>query len=275
MVALNSDPDRRDAKRERDDDSPLARVVREFEHLVLGFETGLLRSLQDDQSSALDPKPARSYYHVRHEACRLAIAELSAEYKRKQIRRELTAAESLGRRVEEQLHRAADAGELGDDEELRGIHNGYFRLYSSELFDILGQPVDLRFGTLRFLQHPDPGDALPEFCGPHSGCTSVELALGSEFFVADSLETLPYHAFKVPQTPSLQNRGILSRKPTDDGAFPDFDSWLLFTFLGSGCLKLEVPIEMCADIYGGPLRGRENEEVHFWGIFVEDEAPWC
>jgi hypothetical protein len=76
----------------------------------------------------------------------------------------------------------------------------------------------------------------------------------------------------MPETPSLTNRGILSRKPEDGGAFPEYDSWLLFTFLGNGCLKVEIPIEMCADVYGGNLRGRENEEVVFWGIFVEDEA---
>ena len=75
----------------------------------------------------------------------------------------------------------------------------------------------------------------------------------------------------MPTAPSLQNRGIRSRNPDDDGAFPEFDSWLLFTFLGNGCLKLEVPIEMCAQIYGGPLRGRENEEVTFWGFFVDDD----
>ncbi|KAJ8105698.1 hypothetical protein OPT61_g10021 [Boeremia exigua] len=78
----------------------------------------------------------------------------------------------------------------------------------------------------------------------------------------------------MPTAPSLQNRGILSRKPDDGGAFPDFDSWLLFTFLGSGCLKLEVPIEMCANVYGGRLRGRENEEVTFWGFFVDDDTDW-
>lgn len=85
------------------------------------------------------------------------------------------------------------------------------------------------------------------------------------------METLPYHTFRLPTTPSLQNRGILSRRAEDDGAFPDFDSWLLFTFLGNGCIKLEVPIEMCADVYGERLQGRENEEVVFWGFFVDDE----
>jgi hypothetical protein len=28
---------------------------------------------------------------------------------------------------------------------------------------------------------------------------------------------------------------------------------------------------MCADVYGGSLRGRENQEVLFWGFFVDDD----
>lgn len=274
MAALKSDPSRREAK--ADDDalapappppsphphpqsspSPLARIMREFEELAAALETGLLRSLE---GAALQPQD------IRGEARRLAVAEIGAKYLRKQITRALHDAEALGRRAEEQLHTAHDsaAPASADAEDLRSIHNGYFRLYSTELFDLLGQPTDLRLGTLRFHQHTTDTD---------TPWISVELALGSSFFVADSMETMPYHAFKVPQTPSLQNRGILSRKPDDNGAFPDFDSWLLFTFLGEGCLKLEVPIEMCADVYGGPLQGRENEDIHFWGVFVDDEAP--
>ncbi|KAL1591435.1 hypothetical protein SLS60_011934 [Paraconiothyrium brasiliense] len=270
MAALKSDPDRQHAKTDADASaaaasSPLARVMREFEDLVLRFETGLLRSLEPELRGRRD--------HVRREACRLAVAELGTRYTKLQIRRSLSAAEAQGRRVEQLLHAALDAGSLDDDgaDDLRGIHHGYFRLYSTELFDMLGQPVDLRLGTVRFHHcHADPLHTARE---PDQGPVSLELALGSSFFVADALETLPFHAFKVPQRPSLQNRGILSRKPDDHGAFPDYDSWLLFTFLGNGCLKLEVPIEMCADVYGGPLRGRENEEVHFWGVFVDDDAP--
>lgn len=266
--------------------SPLARVMREFEDLVLRFETGLLRSLELDADKPKDKGRRRDHGDVRREACRLAAAELGAKYTRRQIRCSLTAAEALGRRVEQQLHAAIDAGTTADDaDDLRAIHHGYFRLYSTELFDMLGQPTDLRFGTVRFHHHqhhahaqapahahaqahtqPDPRD-------PDHGPVSLELALGSSFFVADALETLPFHAFKLPRTPSLQNRGILSRKPDDHGAFPAYDSWLLFTFLGNGCLKLEVPIEMCADVYGDALSGRENEEVHFWGVFVDDDAP--
>ncbi|KAF2683376.1 hypothetical protein K458DRAFT_443478 [Lentithecium fluviatile CBS 122367] len=273
MAALKSDPARRDAKNDSAElNSPLARVMREWEELVLAYETGLLRSLEDAPSQEPD-RDRRGWRRddIRHEACRLAIAELNTKYTRKQMARSLHAAESLGRRAEEQLHAALDSGRAGDDEELRGIHNGYFRLYSTELFDLLGQPTDLRFGTLRFHQHATLPDTHHEL-DPPPVWISVELALGESFFVADSMETMPYHAFKVPPTPSLQNRGILSRKPEDNGAFPTFDSWLLFTFLGDGCLKLEVPIEMCADVYGGALRGRENEDVHFWGVFVEDET---
>jgi len=290
MAALKSDPSRCDAKpaaaadddNDNDNDSahshpsaspspsaspppspsPLARVIREWKELVWALEMGLLRSLEHD--AALVDRRAWRREHIRHEARRLAIAELSTRYTRKHIARSLYAAEARGRRAEEHLHAARDAPPPPHDDDLRSIHNGYFRLYSTELFDLLGQPTDLRFGTLRFHRHT-----------PHAADTpwvSVELALGaSSFFVADSMETMPYHAFKVPPTPSLQNRGILSRKPDDNGAFPAFDSWLLFTFLGHGCLKLEMPIEMCADVYGGPLRGRENEDVHFWGLFVDDD----
>ncbi|CAI6341898.1 unnamed protein product [Periconia digitata] len=268
MVALKIDSNRRSVREDHANGSTLARMVREFEDLVTGFEATLLRNAQDDAK----PSPRE---HVRHEACRLAIAELSNIYTRKQIRRSLSAVELQGRHEEEQLHAAPDqtdpaiandqdADDLDHQDNLRTIHNGYFRLYSTELFDMLDQPTDLRFGTLRFHHH--------DFHHPNPGGVSVELALGSSFFVADSLETLPFHSFKMPLSPSLQNRGILSRKPEDNGAFPPYDSWLLFTFLGNGCLKLEVPIEMCADVYGGPLQGRENEEVHFWGMFIEDDA---
>jgi hypothetical protein len=168
--------------------------------------------------------------------------------------------------------------DLGDhdqdhDHDLSSLHNGYFRLYSTELFDLMGQPTQLRFGTLRFHKHR-PNQALDT--DPHlpsqSPWVTVELALNSSYYVADSIETLPYHTFRLPTAPSLQNRGILSRKPEDNGAFPPFDSWLLFTFLGNGCIKLEVPVEMCADVYGGRLLGRENEEVLFWGFFVDDDV---
>ncbi|KAL5372478.1 hypothetical protein DPSP01_013463 [Paraphaeosphaeria sporulosa] len=261
MAALKGDADRAPASKAAG--SPLARALRDFEALVQRFETRLLRARDVDGRDD----------EVRREACTLALAELGARHTKLEIRRSLSAAEAQGRRVEQLLHAARDGHDAAahDDDDLRAIHHGYFRLYSTELFDLLGQPVDLRLGTVRF-HHCDPSPP-PTSRAPDQGPVSLELALGSSFFVADALETLPFHAFKVPRTPSLQNRGILSRKPADHGAFPPYDSWLLFTFLGHGCLKLEVPIEMCADVYGAPLAGRENEEVHFWGVFVDDDAP--
>lgn len=262
MAMLERDSPARDPKPRDADASPLARVMREFEQLVRDFERGLLRSLEPPAAPPAAPlaHPARDA--IRREACRLAICDLSDKYTRKHIRRSLHAAESEGKRVEDQLHRRP----APDPDAALAIHTGYFRLYSTELFDLLGQPTDLRFGTLRFHNHPcAAADTRP------AGVT-VELALNTSFFVADSNETLPYHTFRMPTAPSLQNRGILSRNPDDNGAFPAFDSWLLFTFLGHGCLKLEVPIEMCAHVYGGRLRGRENEEVTFWGFFVDDDT---
>ena len=278
MAALKSDALAHGAKSSPPDaSSPLARMMREFEDLVKTFEEGLLRSLDDGQ---LDHHHGPE--HVHREACRLAISDLSSKYTPKYIRRSLNAAESEGKRVEDQLHTLSltatpnpnpndtDTDDDQDaDEHLGSLHNGYFRLYSSELFDLLGEPTDLRFGTLRF--HKNTPSPQPQAPSPQSPWVTVELALNDSFFVADSMETLPYHTFRLPTAPSLRNCGILSRKPQDQGTFPDFDSWLLFTFLGNGCIKLEVPIEMCADIYGGRLRGRENEEVLFWGIFVDDD----
>ncbi|KAJ4317898.1 hypothetical protein N0V94_004728 [Neodidymelliopsis sp. IMI 364377] len=277
MAMLKRDPAGRDTKPGDAAASPLARVMREFEQLVLDFESGLQRSLDhgDPRTAAHHGLPsAWCSDDIRREACRMAIVDLSDKYTRKYIRRSLNAAESEGKRVEEQLHNIHLSPAAPVDDHL-GIHHGYFRLYSTELFDLLGQPTNLRFGTLRFhkhdttIQHAAVDD--DEEDSQTHGVT-VELALNSSFFVADSQETLPYHTFRMPTAPSLQNRGILSRKPEDDGAFPDFDSWLLFTFLGNGCLKLEVPIEMCAHVYGGRLRGRENEEVIFWGFFVDDDT---
>ncbi|KAL6708780.1 hypothetical protein ACN47E_002476 [Coniothyrium glycines] len=260
----------REARPSGADSSPLARVMREFEELVKTFEAGLRRSLEHpDETTLLNPQSPRSD-HVRREACRLAISDLSTKYTRKYIRQSLDAAECEGKRLEEQLHHLSLSSSLDHEEDLQGLHNGHFRLYSTELFDLLGQPTELRFGTLRFHKHsPSPTEtSLPT----HSPWITIELAINNSFFVADSLETLPYHTFRLPTTPSLQNRGILSRKLEDCGALPDFDSWLLFTFLGNGCIKLEVPIEMCADVYGGRLRGRESEEVLFWGFFVDDDV---
>lgn len=270
MAALKGDADH--APPSKAAGSPLARALREFEALVLRFETRLLRAHDGDGDA--DRGRRNGHDEVRRRACTLALAELGARHTKLEIRRELSAAEAQGRRVEQLLHAACHGNGDGDDaashDDLRAIHHGYFRLYSTELFDMLGQPVDLRLGTVRFY----PSDPAPATVarGPDQGPVSLELALGSSFFVADALETLPFHVFKVPCTPSLQNRGILSRKPADRGAFPSYDSWLLFTFLGHGCLKLEIPIEMCADVYGAPLAGRENEEVHFWGVFVDDDA---
>lgn len=266
MALLKRDTTARDAKPRDADASPLARVMREFEQLVLDFESGLQRSLEDPRTTAQHDMRGWRSEDIRREACRMAISDLSDKYTRKHIRRSLNDAESEGKRVEEQLHNLSLTASHDVDDEL-GIHNGYFRLYSTELFDLLGQPTDLRFGTLRFHKH----DSTPAYDEAQSTGVTVELALNNSFFVADSEETLPYHTFRMPTAPSLQNRGILSRNPNDHGAFPDFDSWLLFTFLGNGCMKLEVPIEMCANIYGGRLRGRENEEVIFWGFFVDDD----
>ncbi|KAF2259219.1 hypothetical protein CC78DRAFT_537271 [Lojkania enalia] len=269
MAAHKSDPSNHDAKYNPPRPSALARVMREFEDLVNIFEEALLHS---DHHSALllclSDDEARRREKLRQEARRLAIDELSTKYTRKSIRTSLCAAESMGKLAEERLYSAADVVDA-PDASLDRIRNGYFRLYSSQLFDLLGQPTDLRFGTLRFhTSHPDPYSARD---GDTSLRTAVELALNSSFYIADSAETLPYHHFYLPGSPSLQNHGLLSRKWDDAGAFPDYDSWLLFTFLGSGYLKIEIPIEMCADIYGGPLRGRQDEEVLFWGVFVEDE----
>ncbi|CAO2649180.1 Nn.00g101290.m01.CDS01 [Neocucurbitaria sp. VM-36] len=269
MAALKREAAPRDAKPRHAHSSPLARVMRDFEQLVDRFETGLLRSLDDAKDATALQLKARRSDDIRREACRLAISDLSNQYACKHIRRSLNQAESEGKRVEEQLHTLSLAGSPAHDDHLASLHNGYFRLYSTELFDLLGQPTELRLGTLRFHKHRAT-HAPQEH--PPSPWVTVELALNHAFFVADSMETLPYHTFRLPTAPSLQNRGILSRKPQDGGAFPDFDSWLLFTFLGNGCIKLEVPIEMCADVYGGRLRGRENEEVLFWGFFVDDDV---
>ncbi|KAH7132370.1 hypothetical protein B0J11DRAFT_428227 [Dendryphion nanum] len=271
MAVFKSDRSLYDAKPNNATDganpNPLARVMQEFEDLVMGYETGLLRSLEDTH---IQPPPPQSQEEARQHACHLAITELSTAYARKQIRRSLTAAESQGKSAEDQLHTAAEAN-AHMESHLDNIHNGHFRLYSTELFDLLGQPTDMRFGTLRFQSNPMP-DLDTSTHGSES--TTLEMALNSSFFVADSAETLPFHTFRMPEAPSLRNRGILCRKPEEHGALPAYDSWLLFTFLGNGCLKIEVPIELCADVYGGPLRGRENEEVVFWGVFVEDETTW-
>ncbi|KAH8726194.1 hypothetical protein GQ44DRAFT_614004 [Phaeosphaeriaceae sp. PMI808] len=251
--------------------SSLARVMREFEGLVRTFEAGLLYSLDaaTNESNVLDSSCRED---IRREACRLAIQDLSNKYTRKYIRRSIYDTEAEGKRVEDQLHNLTLTGPADEHHHLGSMHNGYFRLYSTELFDLLGQPTDLRFGSLRFHKHHNISET---DVAPHvaqSPWVHIELAINNSFFVADSMETLPYHTFRLPSTPSLQNRGILSRKPEDNGTFPEFDSWLLFTFLGNGCIKLEIPIEMCADVYGDRLRGRENEEVLFWGFFIDDNV---
>jgi hypothetical protein len=269
MAALKTTSSKRDAKVDWAAQNPLARVMREFKELMLSYETGLLRSLEGAKENEPQEQRARRRDALRQEACRLAITDLGTTYMRKHIRRSLDLAESQAKSAEEQLHAASTAWGIDTESDLSSIHHGHFRLYSTQLFDMLGQPTDLRFGTLRF--HASSMHSSNDL-SLGSSCTAVELALNSSFFVADSSETLPYHCFSMPETPSLTNRGILSRKPEDGGAFPEYDSWLLFTFLGNGCLKVEIPIEMCADVYGGNLRGRENEEVVFWGIFVEDEA---
>lgn len=268
MAALKTPSSQRDAKVDRASHHSLARMMREFSELMLSYETGLLRSLEGAKEEEPQEQRVRRQDALRREACRLAITDLSTTYMRKHIRRSLDLAESQAKSAEEQLHTTSTAWDIENESDLRSIHHGHFRLYSTQLFDMLGQPTDLRFGTLRFRASSahSSNDMVPG-----SGCAAVELALNSSFFVADPAETLPYHCFSMPEIPSLTNRGILSRKPEDGGVFPDYDSWLLFTFLGHGCLKVEIPIEMCADVYGGALRGRENEEIVFWGIFVEDE----
>lgn len=280
MAVLKNNPSPRDAKPNNatatTDANPLAGVMQEFEDLVVGYETGLLRSLEDvhlqihtDAATAVE-QTRRRREEARQQACHLAITELSDTYARKSIRRSLSAAESQGKSAEDDL-RTDSHHPSHPDTHLDNLENGYFLLYSTELFDMLGQPTDMRFGTLRF---HSSSPASPDQPTREPRSTTLEMALNSSFFVADSAETLPYHTFRMPEAPSLRNRGIRCRKPEEYGAFPAYDSWLLFTFLGNGCLKIEVPIELCADAYSGPLRGRENEDVVFWGVFVEDETAW-
>ena len=168
MAMLKRDTAAHGAKPRDTDTSPLARVMREFKQLVLAFESGLQRSLELD-----DPRTAPHTWcsdDIRREACRMAISDLSDKYTRKHIRRSLNAAESEGKRIEEQLHSQSPASGTDVDDEL-GLHNGYFRLYSTELFDLLGQPTDLRFGTLRFHQH----DTMPVHDNFQSSGVTVEL----------------------------------------------------------------------------------------------------
>jgi hypothetical protein len=264
MAVLKTGPSPLGPKPESPIHNALAFVMRDFEALMCAHETVLLRSLA---AEADGQSRRRRREHIRREAGRLALSDLGTVYTRKQIARSLHAVESLGKSAEERLRAATHHVDLETEPSLAMIRNGHFRLYSTDLFEALGRPIDIRFGTLRFHTYPaHPLDAE----GSPATLTAVELALNTSFFVARSDET--HHSFSIPEIPSLTNRGILSRKPDDEGAFPDYDSWLLFTFLGNGCLKVEIPIEMCADVYGGDLRGRENEEVVFWAMFVED-AP--
>ena len=139
MAVLDSTAVSRDAKSDALDPSPLARVMREFEELVQGFETGLLRSLEDPATDDVStPKSTARRDEIRREACRLAISDLSNQYTPKYIRRSLDAAELEGKRVEDQLQSLSLSGRAADDEsDLGSLHNGYFRLYSTELFDLL------------------------------------------------------------------------------------------------------------------------------------------
>lgn len=252
------------SRSDRSSSNGLRDVVRDFQELVQRYETGLLRSLEPSASAGQQSEPHSQRDRVRRDAFRLASSDLSASYSRKQIHDALAAAETQGKTAEERLHAGAPET-LDEDPTLANIRNGHFRLYSTQLFELLGQPTDLRFGSLRF--HTEDRGGVPHEDGAPPPSTTVEIALNSSFFVGESDSTQAYHSFSIPTAPSPTNRGILCRKPD---AYPEYDSWVLFTFLGSGCLKVEVPIEMCADVYGGDLRGRDNEEVVFWGLFVED-----
>ncbi|KAF2177575.1 hypothetical protein K469DRAFT_479600, partial [Zopfia rhizophila CBS 207.26] len=151
---------------------------------------------------------------------------------------------------------------------LGDIFNGHFRLYSTKLFDLLDHPATLKLGTLRFDQSLPPVPDAP-FTFPS---ISIEIALNDSFWLANSHES-PYHPFILPSSANLRNNGIRARKAEHEGWWPVFDSWLLFTFFGRGCLRVEVPIEMCADVWGCPemVEGREGADVVFWGVFVPDQ----
>lgn len=239
-------------------------VMQAFNELVVLYERDLQHSLGETNHARRQEKGESS---IRQDARRLALHDLAMSYSRRTIWRSLSAVESLGKSAEERLHTAITEESPSIPEK---ITSGYFRLYSLELFDLLGQPTDLKFGTLRFHEY---GRLSPHANGNAFMSVYVELAINSSFFVGDSKEMLPYHSFNLPESPSLTNRGILTRKPEDAGSLPGYDSWVLFTFLAGNCLKVEIPVEMCADAYpgyGAALRGRENEEIVFWGLLVED-----
>lgn len=244
----------------------LVLLLREYRQLGLSYEWGLLGSLEADADSREERRK-----EIRREAFRLAATEVGTSYTRMRILKACRRVESLGRMVQKQLNVAVDAGTIETDYDRTTVTNGHFQLYSTQLFERLGQPTNIRFGTLRF----QTGSSYEQDVGLQA--TSVELDLNSSSFVAKPNETHPlatsFGCFHIPESPSLINRGIRSRRPdaVDGGAFPEYDSWLLFTFLGQGFLKVEIPIEMCADVYGGNLRDEENVDLVFWGIFIEED----
>ncbi|KAF2280988.1 uncharacterized protein EI97DRAFT_17295 [Westerdykella ornata] len=246
----------------------LSDIVQIFNELVARYERDLLLSLRETNHTQCQENEEDN---IEAKARRLAMCDLSISYARRNIWRSLSAVESLGKSAEERL-RNPIPNQTRRESLSEKITSGYFRLYSPQLFDLLGQPTDLKFGTLRF--HKD--DRLLSDANEDVFTSAyVELAINSSFFVGDSNEMLPYHSFSIPDCPSLTNRGILTRRPEDGGSFPGYDSWVLFTFLAEDCLKVEIPVEMCADAYPGyraALGDRENEEIVFWGLLMEDNT---
>lgn len=248
------------------------------ERVKLEYEAELLRSPAVDTTG----KRKKTREEIRREAGRRAwshMAHLYVSNQQQELARVLRAVEDSGRAAEESLRAAAHHVELEPEPSLEIIENGHFRLCSHELFEALGEPAALRFGTLRFsTYHTDALDA----DGHPMLHTAVDMALNNSFFVAHSHDSHqgvegPHTEFSVPKSPQTTNRAIRTKKVEDGSShatFPVYDSWLLITFLGNGRVKVEIPIELCADAYGGILRGRTDHDVVFWGEFVEDAPPY-
>jgi hypothetical protein len=134
-------------------------------------------------------------------------------------------------------------------------------LYSCRLFDILDRPVDMTYPTLRYMMWKDASGS------PYRAIATLKINEVS--VIAESSDIIRNGRLsRHPVNSSSIYHGLLASIKDSEGCYkyPPFDSWLLFTFLGKGVIKVEISIELCQYLYKKENIGCENEDVVFWGF---------
>lgn len=173
------------------------------------------------------------------------------------MRQWLYNADCEGQKAREWLRESTERGEVTP---LDNLDDQDVQLYSCRLFEILDQPANVAFPMLRYVMWKDASGNCQR--------AVATLTMNGINVIACSSDTIRGRPDRLPANSSVINHGLLGSIKSSDGhyKYPPFDSWLLFTLLGKGVIKVEISIELCRYLYKKENIGLDDEDVVFWGF---------